>query len=554
MDTSSVYRMLVVDDEALIADSLANMLQCSLDDRLDVYKAYSGPGALALLERTSFDIMVLDIQMPGMSGLELAKAVRGRWPSCKVVFLSGHDAFEYVYQAMQYQAVCYVLKNEGDEALLEAVRRCVGALDEEARSDALLERAQEQMRMCLPILRREFLQRCCRGDAVDEAERARQFARYEVSLDPDAPVMLLAGRGDEAHARENATQVDIVVRDKLQHAARCEMAQAHTRLWVWLIQPFPGEPASRAAVMVKGMAENIQRTCLSTLGTPVSFVFETQPCAWHMLRDACATLRLALETLANERSGGLAFAEAEFFRAGEAECRADEEREVFVRLRGLLSDISWRMSGGDAERFEACAAELTALLTPYVHINNLSVAELFSRMDTLLLTFAVQHDLQERARTHPAFRALTSGGAVDPEARLGRFVSLGRCLMGWWHESRRDKRDAFVCGVDDYIANHLAEDLSLVTLSERVFLNPSYLSRRYKELTGKNITDVIAAARMDRAALLLADPRFRIRGIAEQVGFASPAHFSRVFKKHTSQTPQAYRDRVRSAVRSAPAQ
>jgi two-component system response regulator YesN len=117
--------------------------------------------------------------------------------------------------------------------------------------------------------------------------------------------------------------------------------------------------------------------------------------------------------------------------------------------------------------------------------------------------------------------------------------------MELWFMEQKDKSDAFVRNIDKYIQKHLGDDLSLVTLSEKVYLNPSYLSRRYKELTGKNITDTITEARMNRAAQLLDDEQYKVRNVAEMVGFASAAHFSRVFKKHTGMTPQEYRDNSR---------
>ena len=91
-----MYRILIVDDEATITDSLVNLVQTSLE-QVDVYPAYSAKQALAYVQRAGFDILVTDIQMPGMNGIELLERVNQILPQCRTLFLSGHDDFDYAY-------------------------------------------------------------------------------------------------------------------------------------------------------------------------------------------------------------------------------------------------------------------------------------------------------------------------------------------------------------------------------------------------------------------------------------------------------------------------
>ncbi len=95
-----------------------------------------------------------------------------------------------------------------------------------------------------------------------------------------------------------------------------------------------------------------------------------------------------------------------------------------------------------------------------------------------------------------------------------------------------------------YIESHLQEDVSLIRLAEQVYLNPAYLSRRYKMTTGQNLSDHILAVRLDRAKEQLRDAHVRIHQIAMEVGFESAAYFTRVVKKNGGVTPQEYRERL----------
>ena len=95
-----------------------------------------------------------------------------------------------------------------------------------------------------------------------------------------------------------------------------------------------------------------------------------------------------------------------------------------------------------------------------------------------------------------------------------------------------------------YIADHVAEDLSLSALAQTVFLSPVYLSRLYKQLTGSNLSEYVQSVRLEHARSLLEHGAVRVSDIAYQSGFESAAHFSRTFKKAFGITPQEYRNSI----------
>lgn len=97
--------------------------------------------------------------------------------------------------------------------------------------------------------------------------------------------------------------------------------------------------------------------------------------------------------------------------------------------------------------------------------------------------------------------------------------------------------------VNPYIEQHLADDLSLETLADHVYLHPNYLSRLYKQIAGTRISDRIKQMRLDKAKRLLANPRLKIQEVATSVGFESAHYFTKVFKKELHMTPQEYRER-----------
>ena len=192
-----LYRILVVDDEELITDSLAGMLAEAPQYELDVYKAYSGSEALELLNEQQFDIVVSDICMPGISGIGLAQKIREKWPLCHVIFQTGYDDFQYAQQAIRQRVTHYILKSEGDEVLLAAIGECIRRLEEDARKQADLIRVQEENRVYKSMIRRNHIQNLFRFDqekeiewsqVAEELERLRQIATNR--LNPDKQLVM----------------------------------------------------------------------------------------------------------------------------------------------------------------------------------------------------------------------------------------------------------------------------------------------------------------------------------------------------------------------------
>lgn len=539
-----MYRLLVVDDEDFITDSLAYMLESTPLFELDVYKAYSAPEALDYLNKFAFDIVVTDIQMPGMSGVELLKEIHGKWPSCQVIFLTGHDEFEYAYHAVQYHAAKYILKNEGDHVLLSAIGECIALIDRDAHNLELLSRAEEEMRRCKPMLRRSFLQSLLVGCLPSQEEIAREFKRLEVRLDPGLPVMLLAARIEAERENSAAASVDLVVREKTGHAVTSELGWADANTIVWLLQPAGGCGSERAQVTVKGMAESIQRVCAGTLDIRITFVFDAAAVSWDKLADRFSLLR---HTVAHrlQKHSDIAIAGLEYFWKGTgAEDR--EDKPAFILYKDILEKLSAAVALEDAAEVDINVDRLLALLPgcgPGSE-NGLNTLEFNTELNLILLSYVTRHELQKTFGDDAMFRMfLTGADTEEPRRRLEQFRLLAGRMLKLSLQEQHKASEAFIRHLLHYIRDNLDADLSLCALSEKVYLNPSYLSRRFKELAGKNITDTITELRVAGACRMLEDNKYKISRIASLVGYESAAHFSRIFKRLMGMTPQEYRDK-----------
>ncbi|MBR9940033.1 response regulator [Lachnospiraceae bacterium Marseille-Q4251] len=407
-----LYRILLVDDEELITDSLAGMLAEAPQYELDVYKAYSGSEALELLNEQQFDIVVSDICMPGISGIGLAQKIREKWPLCHVIFQTGYDDFQYAQQAIRQRVTHYILKSEGDEVLLAAIGECIRRLEEDARKQADLIRVQEENRVYKAMIRRKQIQNLFRFDQ----EKEENF-----SIDLKKPVFLLAGRSSEKMEEAVGLAVDEVLKEKIAYAVRSEMAWLDKKVIIWVLQQEEKEDLPYAAAVVKGMAEGFCHVLRYRFGIAFSFVFQEKEIEWSQVA------------------------------------------EELERLRQIATN-----------------------------------------------------------RLNPDKQLVMAG--VE------------------YFEDAEESEKSFVNRLMNYMWENIDGDLSLCTLSDKLHLNPSYLSRRFKSLTGKNLTEAILELRVKKACELLKNTSLKISEIAPMVGYETAANFSKVFKKMMNITPREYRD------------
>ena len=124
-----MYRLLIVDDEHHVVNWIADLLSDADEIEAEIMKAYSGPEALVLLKKYKMDVIFLDIQMPEMNGLEVAKLAQLEWPDTFIIFLTAYDNFNYIYHASQLPNTSYLLKTEDDDAILATLRKVLTDID-----------------------------------------------------------------------------------------------------------------------------------------------------------------------------------------------------------------------------------------------------------------------------------------------------------------------------------------------------------------------------------------------------------------------------------------
>lgn len=544
-----MYRLLVVDDEVVIANGVSEVLQNVVHLELDVYKAYSGNEAVKLFDRTRFDIVLTDIRMPGIDGLQLLEKIRERWPQCKVIFLTGYNEFNYVYSAIQYEGVSYILKTEGYDKVIRIVEQTIAEMETELRAETLLKKAQEQLEATRGLLQNDYVLRILKEQLNLQEINQEQFDELAIPLRADWPVLILLGRNNSLSERltysEKSRQlykIKLIAEQYLSTHASMIAAVNDNMDLVWLIQPLREQQSGemdweRMLTFVKGHLELIQAGCRESAGEIVSFVLDDSPVEWANVADRFATLNMMMNYRIGQGSGMLLLDKLVI----EKQSAGNHRDKVRQSKLTMLAD---QLDNGHRVDFHNSLQECAQPLQHISSMHDVPTQEFYYSIGLIYLSYMNRWHLVETVAAEIGLHKLMQPGEHDSWRTAFDYLGhVGEMLFNLQNQEEERRANAVITLIQKHIQEHLhnPDELSLVRLAELVYFNPSYLSRLFKQVTGENLSDYISSARMMKARKLLEKPELKIQEVAEMVGYGTATNFTRSFRKALSMTPQEYR-------------
>lgn len=541
-----MYRLLIIDDEDVIVDGMADLFQEQTDMELEVCRAYDVLEAIEWLEQTKIDIVLSDIQMPGLSGLQLQQRIMEYWPRCKVIFLTGYNEFAYIHEAMRNGSFDYVLKTETDEVILESVKKAIVKLDEEMEMQSALQKTTQLLQRALPYIQKEYLRDLLQGESYALGSLDRQFAQMSISLQPSNPVLLVVGRIDEWTENLNAFDRALIL--YAVHNISEELLGASTRVaftdyerfrMVWLIQPKTDAEHGweQTYRFVQGTLEQLQKTCRQLLKIKLSLISASRCCEW-------AELPVRFVMIKRMFGYGLGLGEELLLTDQAYETEHGQLEQVKSPLQTYLwIDLKNDLESGRREAYFASFDAMTALLSASDEQTEKARTEWYYTLVAIYISILNYNSVRRMAAEQMDLDKLTKMQAHSHWSSAFDYLrELAEVIFAHRYEGQTSSENDVIARIRSYIGKNLHDDLSLTRLSDIVSLNPSYLSRLYKHHTGEALTETIKQARLQKSKELLRQPGVRINEISERVGFLSERSFYRFFKSMTNLTPQDYRE------------
>ena len=530
-------KVFLVDDEVAIREGIRNS-RIWEDGRFTlVGEAPDGEIALSMIGDERPDIVITDVRMPFMDGMQLAEEISRQMPWIEIVILSGYDEFEYARRAMALGVQEYLLKPISAAELQSALERAAARL---ARERSRSERAESLRRRLAGGSRfmKEKLLSAVLYEPMDEAEEkscAQQMRALGIDLVSDRYIAEDASWEDEGGDLSAGQDAIYALAEKsggMVHAC----SGRHGSL-ILVLGREEREAEERAYAFARSVLGELTRMgcsrALVTVGDTVARL--------GLACDSYHTARHIRHVLA------AAGRDAGFTVAGSGELTEENAATADADVRPLYETLQYA-EAGDVGRILAEYAltlgqtELNAAMVD----GYLAVETLMTATRILREAGARTADLPEAARYE---RALSG---AKGRANLDAAAGLLRSALEYRDARRPGRGGATLARARAYLAQHFSNpNLMLRDVAEYVGMSDSRFSAVFAQQMGITFTEYLTALRIGKAKELLSATEMRASRIAQEVGYNDPHYFSYLFRKQTGVTPSDYRRGERNSTETA---
>lgn len=522
------YRLILVDDEDEVRGRISSKI--SLESGFQVVgTAGNGHDALELIDEFSPHVVITDIRMPFIDGIELARIVSREYPSIRVAFITGYDEFDYAREAVELGVRSYLTKPLTQNDIAGFLHSLKKELDDEFRKNSDIEQMRIRHEESLPLLIDNHFSAFLSNFSAEGEKEIQDLMELGIVLNSSSLLLLVELERDEANP-------DIFLREKRRTAIRCSMRDIFQRRGmhhyhfhyrgglVFILKKQSASDLDEAlieAVQTSGMYHSTR------IDIGVSSDFR----GFGELREAYIEAYRAL-------------ADSQFLNSGRimyiGQLEKNDPMSVLMPEKDLKAIEYIVRFGQDSEVHDFIATERTKMNPDKGEMRDFRLYMLS------LLSIAVNFACSVGVNIN----TINSGDALDtlthfvgPEQILDWFsATVFRIRREKLQERMNNSRTLLDNAFAFMQANFADPQLSMESLCNAVGISVSYVSLLFKKHSGKTFVKILTALRLEKAKELLRYSGKRIIEIAEECGYSDVYYFSHSFKKNEGISPKQYRE------------
>lgn len=528
-----MFRILVADDEGIMLESIRNIIESSFGSDCELVCVKTGRAVIEQAGTFRPDIVFVDIQMPGLNGIQAIKEVRKFNTSIVFIIMTAYDKFSYAKEAVNLGVMEFIMKPVNKKKILDV---CVKAMHqvEEARqklSDDL--KVREKLEIVVPMIESGFIYNLLQ----DELDASKNGYRQMLDIKDPYGFMIVLEFGDSIEGGTTTNAIGVGVRVNKYYTMIREIVKDY---FDCIIGPVMGnrlvlfisflqekaryeqrvEIITRTRNMIDKLENSLDMKCRGGIGT-------VKP-----LERSRESYKEALKSLRESSS--------HVVHITDIPAVADYDGEYPLDLENLYLQ---RGSKADREGALSCANEFFDWMLYHdggVMDNiQVKVLELVMRLERRAFEAGfVQYGFRYRENY------LKELGKVTGAEGLRRwFLEKTKEICENIITSKEKGYKNVVSRVKAYIDENYAKEISLDDVSRMVDISPYYFSKLFKQEVGENFIEYVTRTRIKNARHFLEDTRYSIKEVCVMSGYSDPNYFSRIFKKYEGMTPSEYRER-----------
>lgn len=543
-----ILRLLIAEDELWLRKRLVSTIDWSSYGISEVYEAEDGGEALEIALKEKPDIVITDIRMPELSGIDLMKKLNENSIFSKMIVVSGYDDFEYAQGALRMGAINYLLKPVDEEELLDSVKRCVEELKKEKNKETVFDKQSAASEMLMEHIYEDLI--------------------FETSEKRTEELLQKLSRKEIGFPFQSAAVVNMQVREHtffVNDKVKSDMWSVYQ----WLRRNLQEDCYECQYLYMRG-----SQIVLLLFGDDLEAKFMERVENWVQLilealqKKLNISLFMAAGDVTDDFSG--IHRSYEMAQKKIKEKRAEEKRILALRNQETEQELNTRFDdvygeydfkllikeirNGDSEKAQT---ELQAILQ--------SSSRRLQSADMMKLQLFYMNFINRIAGAClPECEAYADELAMQCMTVMRELIYIGSdtivtemwdCLKKFveklvevYQENNGKRKHWMIDQVLQYVEENYNTALSTRDIAGRFFMNTSYFSKLFHEQMGCTFSNYLINVRVEKAKMMLTQTNMKLYDIAEAVGYTNVQYFSTIFKEKEGLTPSAFRQ-MRSAVK-----
>lgn len=536
-------KVFLVEDEMVIRRGIKNSIDWEKEGYIFCGEASDGELAYPMIIKEKPDILITDIRMPFMDGLELCKLVKKELPNIKILILSGYDEFDYAQRAIRLGVTEYLLKPISSGKLLEALNGVSESIRREKEDKDLVRKYMEEMRENTEHEKQKFFEQMIAGN-LSMADALETGKKYEMNLSAGMYNLLLFRftLGEENRkSGELLGEAEYAIEKLTERLEYVFEFQRGVEGWAFLLMADNEEQMSERVKELSKDLEEIMKNYSTIayfggIGQPVARLRELEESFREAERALAARFTMELNRIISVE---------DIRMAQNVDTLDDIEITSFGEIEKTRTMLEKFLNNGAEDEIDEFVD---------VYINELPEENLKSVlmrqyiiMDAyiVMMSFCEKIEGIEGEMQAQSEELKNSMKTIQTLEEIKNYIRmLLKKIIGVRDTiSGRRYSDIIEIAKDQIRKTYMSDEISLNTIAAEVGMSPSYFSSIFSKEMGKTFVEYLTEIRMDRAKELLMCSSMKTSEIGYEVGYKDPHYFSYIFKKTQNCTPKEFRAR-----------
>ena len=541
-------RLLIAEDELLLRKRLVSTIDWSSYGISEVYEAEDGGEALEIALKEKPDIVITDIRMPELSGIDLMKKLNENSIFSKMIVVSGYDDFEYAQGALRMGAINYLLKPVDEEELLDSVKRCVEELKKEKNKETVFDKQSAASEMLMEHIYEDLI---FETSEKRTEELLQKLSRKEIGFPFQSAAVVNMQVREHTFFVNDKVKSDMwsvyqwLRRNLQEDCYECQYLYMRGSQIVLLL--FGDDPEAKFMERVENWVQLILEALQKELNISLfmaagdvtddfSGIHRSYEMAQKKIKEKRAEEKriLALRNQETEQELNTRFDDVygEYdFKLLIKEIRNGDSEKAQTELQAILQSSSRRLQSADMMKLQLF----------YMNFINRIAGACLPECEAYADELAMQCMTVMRELIYIGSDTIVT----EMWDCLRKFVEK---LVEVYQENNGKRKHWMIDQVLQYVEENYNTALSTRDIAGRFFMNTSYFSKLFHEQMGCTFSNYLINVRVEKAKMMLTQTNMKLYDIAEAVGYTNVQYFSTIFKEKEGLTPSAFRQ-MRSAVK-----